>query len=155
MLSVPFYKGDILRCVNRDHVMFNKVGVVVDCQPTNITFDIMFNNNPLDTFRIEKFYSNCFIKEPQEEIQESSQVESPKHYQVLPGIQVRDIANTIADRLAEAGYAGGFISDYVQMLQYLLRFDQKGNDLQDLEKAKKYLDWMITNLELRDSEKKS
>lgn len=150
---MEFKVGDTLRCINRDHVMFNRVGKVVENEPANTSFDIMFGDNPLDTFRIDKDFSNWFIKE--EDYEESSQVESPKHYQVLPGIQVRDIANTIADRLAKAGYTGGFISDYVQMLQYLLRFDQKGNDLQDLEKAKKYLDWMIINLELRDSEKNS
>lgn len=67
----------------------------------------MFGDNPLDAFRIDKDVSNWFIKEDGYET--SSQVESPKHYQVLPGIQVRDIANTIADRLAKAGYTGGFI----------------------------------------------
>ena len=150
---MEFKVGDTLRCINRDHVMFNRVGKVIENEPANISFDVMFGDNPLDTFRIDKDFTNWFIKE--EDYEESSQVESPKHYQVLPGIQVRDIANTIADRLAKAGYTGGFISDYVQMLQYLLRFDQKGSDLQDLEKAKKYLDWMIINLELRDSEKNS
>lgn len=74
---------------------------------------------------------------------ESSMVNKPKHYQIFPEYEVRDICKVMADRMQEEGYSAFFISDYVQFLQYCLRFDQK-NGLEDLEKADYYLDKMIT-----------
>lgn len=140
-MSDLFKVGDRVRYIGQssEHVVYGAVGTVSKIY--NDLCNININN--------EEYCTLVFNIEKVSEL-EQSMVNSPKHYQILPGIQVRDVANTIADRLGKAGYTGGFISDYVQMLQYLLRFDQKGSDLQDLEKAKKYLDWLIADLELRN-----
>lgn len=72
-------------------------------------------------------------------------VNKPKHYILdeAKGIEVRDVCAAVANRMQESGkYSGMFISDYVQALQYILRFDLK-NGIQDLEKAGFYLNKMI------------
>lgn len=77
-------------------------------------------------------------------------VQRPKHYVLIEkdgvNLEVRDVCEIIANRLQSGGYSGIFISDCVQLLQYLLRFDQKENDLQDLKKSRFYLDKMIEQL---------
>lgn len=81
-------------------------------------------------------------------------VKRPKHYVLLDvngvTLEVRDVCKIIANRLQEGGYSGIFVSDSIQLLQYLLRFDQKENDLQDLKKARFYLDKMIEELENKE-----
>ena len=71
-------------------------------------------------------------------------VTKPKHYQLIPekNIEVKHIVAVLADRLGTNGYNGAFIGDYVQLLQYLMRFDEK-NGKEDLEKAKEFLSGMI------------
>lgn len=77
--------------------------------------------------------------------QTNSNVDKPKHYQILPGYEVRDICKVMADKLQAKGYSGFFISDYVQMLQYVLRFQDK-NGKEDLEKTSWYLNKMLEQL---------
>ena len=71
-------------------------------------------------------------------------ISKPKHYMLLPekNIEVRDLMQALADRLESNGYSAMFISDYIQMQQYLLRFDEK-NGKEDLEKAQWYLEKLI------------
>lgn len=85
---------------------------------------------------------------PDEEYTEGSTefnvVTKPKHYQLIPekNIEVKHIVAILADRLGTNGYNGAFIADFAQMLQYLMRFDEK-NGKEDLEKAKEFLGGMI------------
>lgn len=72
----------------------------------------------------------------------------PKHYMLFPdkGIEVRNLVEMLLNRASENGYNKPmFLSDYAQMLQYILRYDAK-NGKEDLEKAKWYLDKMIESL---------
>lgn len=68
-------------------------------------------------------------------------ISKPKHYMLVPGVEVRDICKALAERMQDK-YPAFFISDYVQFLQYVLRFDQK-NGIEDLKKAKWYLEKLI------------
>ena len=62
------------------------------------------------------------------------------------GIEVRDVLKKLVDK----AYLGNFtpddlpmtMADYVQMMQYLMRFMDK-NGVEDLKKARWYLDKMI------------
>lgn len=76
-------------------------------------------------------------------------VNKPKHYQLVMKddeiVEVREICEALASRLSSNGYSGMFISDYIQMLQYVLRFDEK-NGKEDLDKAKWYLDKLLESL---------
>jgi len=67
-------------------------------------------------------------------------VSKPKHYMLFEecGIEVRDVIERLVDKISSQS-SGMFISDYVQMMQYLMRFMDK-NGVEDLKKARWYLD---------------
>jgi len=81
-------------------------------------------------------------------------VEKPKHYMLFAaedlrkdqGIEVRDVIEKLVDKLQNTlPYPGNyplFEADYVQMMQYLMRFMDK-NGVEDLKKARWYLDKLI------------
>jgi hypothetical protein len=87
-------------------------------------------------------------------------VSKPKHYMLFDemevkergfegqGIEVRDVINKLVQKMDEGGTGGlGYepmmFADYVQLMQYLMRFMDK-NGKEDLEKARWYLDKMIS-----------
>ena len=77
-------------------------------------------------------------------------VSKPKHYMLFEeeGIEVRDVIAKLVEKVANQMGVGNiqysplFESDYVQLMQYLMRFMDK-NGKEDLEKARWYLDKMI------------
>lgn len=80
-------------------------------------------------------------------------VSKPKHYMLFAaeelrkkeGIEVRDVIEKLASKFDYQGYPDGaplFVADYVQMMQYLMRFMDK-NGVEDLKKARWYLDKLI------------
>ena len=80
-------------------------------------------------------------------------VEKPKHYMLFEdeGIEVRDVIEKLVDKLddhvgLEIPYSPLFSADYVQMMQYLMRFMDK-NGQEDLKKARWYLDKLIASYE--------
>ena len=82
--------------------------------------------------------------------QDYDTVNKPKHYMLFEdkGIEVRDVIEKLVGKLEDADKtpmrydAPLFTSDYVQMLQYVMRFMDK-NGVEDLKKARWYLDKMI------------
>ena len=73
-------------------------------------------------------------------------VDNPKHYMLFveEGIEVRDVIEKLVNKIppVSRGYGGLFVADYVQMMQYLMRFMDK-NGVEDLKKARWYLDKLI------------
>jgi hypothetical protein len=73
-------------------------------------------------------------------------VSKPKHYMLFEdkGIEVRDVIEKLVGKLelTSMGHSYMFAADYVQLMQYLMRFMDK-NGKEDLEKARWYLDKMI------------
>lgn len=78
-------------------------------------------------------------------------VVKPKHYMLFEelGIEVRDVLAKLSDKLRRSednvpvwGTASLFESDYIQMMQYGMRFMEK-NGLEDLKKMRWYLDKLI------------
>ena len=73
-------------------------------------------------------------------------VSKPKHYMLFEeeGIEVRDVIEKLVLKMyPEVGqFDGMFFADYVQMMQYLMRFMDK-NGVEDLKKARWYLDKLI------------
>lgn len=77
-------------------------------------------------------------------------ISKPKHYMLFEdkNIEVRDVieklVNKIYGTVENTPLYGSslFISDYVQLMQYLMRFMDK-NGVEDLKKARWYLDKMI------------
>lgn len=77
-------------------------------------------------------------------------ISKPKHYMLFEdeGIEVRDVIeklvrkNQRSKNLDNIQASPLFESDYVQLMQYLMRFMDK-NGVEDLKKARWYLDKMI------------
>jgi hypothetical protein len=81
-------------------------------------------------------------------------VSKPKHYMLFEpsdihpnkGIEVRDVLEKLCNKLQNTlpypVTSSLFESDYVQLMQYLMRFMDK-NGVEDLKKARWYLDKMI------------
>ena len=76
-------------------------------------------------------------------------VSKPKHYMLFPyeNIEVRDVIERLVLKLQIAeddnkSKSTLFEADYVQLMQYLMRFMDK-NGVEDLKKARWYLDKMI------------
>jgi hypothetical protein len=73
-------------------------------------------------------------------------VHRPKHYMLFEeeGIEVRDVIEKLVGKfeLNSMGHPYMFVADYVQLMQYLMRFMDK-NGVEDLKKARWYLDKMI------------
>jgi len=84
-------------------------------------------------------------------------VSKPKHYMLFSpaeikrevfyeeGIEVRDVIEKLVGKLelTSMGHSYMFAADYVQLMQYLMRFMDK-NGVEDLKKARWYLDKMIS-----------
>lgn len=75
-------------------------------------------------------------------------VKRPSHYMLKPGLEVRDVLTILVNKIREGSQipfwkeAPMFESDYVQAMQYGMRFMDKGGK-QDLEKMRWYLDKLI------------
>jgi len=75
-------------------------------------------------------------------------ISKPKHYMLFEdkNIEVRDVLEKLCEKLQNTlpypGNSSLFESDYVQLMQYLMRFMDK-NGVEDLKKARWYLDKMI------------
>jgi hypothetical protein len=80
-------------------------------------------------------------------------VSKPQHYMLFEevGIEVRDVIAKLVDKMPAmyVTQAPLFISDYVQMMQYLMRFMDK-NGVEDLKKARWYLDKLIDSYDKPD-----
>lgn len=107
------------------------------------------------TEQIEDYMKSLNLPEKQEKY---DPVGRPKHYMLFEpyeisqradyglGIEVRNVLEKLAQKLQNSQGPTGtyhlFESDYVQMMQYLMRFMDK-NGVEDLKKASWYLDKMI------------
>ena len=73
-------------------------------------------------------------------------VSKPKHYMLFEeeGIEVRDVIEKLVNKIPPVSrdYGGLFVADYVQLMQYLMRFMEK-NGVEDLKKALWYLHKLI------------
>lgn len=72
-------------------------------------------------------------------------VQNPKHYQLLPGVEVYDIRQALAAKATTAGATLDQFSDYDRALEYLLRMWEK-NGVEDAQKAAWYLNKLVEKL---------
>lgn len=99
-----------------------------------------------DDASLEEDYFDEWDKE--QYMKQVDNVKSPKHYMLFEdkGIEVRDVLEKLSQKVYESYYTPTSmpmaLSDYVQMMQYLMRFMDK-NGKEDLEKARWYLDKLI------------
>lgn len=81
-----------------------------------------------------------------EDANQPDMVHNPKHYQVLPGVEVTDIRCAILTRMESKQYPLPAVCAWSEAIAYLLRFDQK-NGVEDLKKARQHLNLAINYLE--------
>lgn len=72
-------------------------------------------------------------------------VNHPKHYQLVPGVEVYDIRQALAAKATQAGATLDQFSDYDRAIEYLLRMWEK-NGLEDARKAAWYLNKLVEKL---------
>ncbi len=76
-------------------------------------------------------------------------VNNPSHYQLLPGVEVIDVLDALCNKIDKSealSLTGAQKSYYAQMMGYLMRCMDK-NGLQDMKKARFYLDRIIKQQE--------
>ena len=106
--------------------------------------------NPADalrkTFGKEEYNDGYYGGSEEYLTKEYNKVDKPRHYMLFEdkGIEVRDVIEKLVGKLNSENTPGTvlFEADYVQMLQYVMRFMDK-NGVEDLKKARWYLDKMI------------
>ena len=65
-------------------------------------------------------------------------VNSPPHYQLMPGVEVYDLRQALAKKAKQLGTPHEQWSDWDRALEYLLRMWEK-NGIEDLDKSLWYL----------------
>lgn len=112
---------------------------------------------------VEAYVIKCLPGEANVSVTEETEydnVDKPKHYMLFDeatitqrsfdnkGVEVRDVIAVLADKVYKSYETPDnmpmAISDYVQLMQYLMRFMDK-NGKEDLQKARWYLDKLIEN----------
>ncbi len=79
-------------------------------------------------------------------------VNHPKHYQLLPDVEVIDVRDVLLDKITTTGFLNHRQSDYWgRSWEYLTRCMEK-NGLEDLKKCRWYLDRLIADLESEDTD---
>ena len=75
-------------------------------------------------------------------------VEKPKHYMLFPesSIEVRDVITKLVEKMEDSSFKsqGMDYSDYVQAMQYFMRFMEK-NGKEDLKKGIWYINKIVDN----------
>jgi len=92
----------------------------------------------------EYIKSICNKHEPED----TDDAVNPKHYDLFPehGIQVRELMQVLCEKLDNKGYSGFLVSDYVQAMQYFLRWFDKGKE-DDIKKGIWYMDKILKQLD--------
>ena len=111
--------------------------------------ELYSNWTPKEEF-VKEYMERCLPGESAYDV-----VNNPKHYMLFEelGIEVRDVISRLVEKIGRSYQRGEnkvpegfeaplFEADYVQLMQYLMRFMDK-NGLEDLKKARFYLDKLI------------
>jgi hypothetical protein len=80
------------------------------------------------------------------EPQQTDPVHKPKHYQLLPGVEVIDVRRALLAKMHDAGWSHYQSDCWSRSWEYLTRAMAK-NGLEDLRKCRTYLDRLIKDME--------
>ena len=121
--------------------------------PNTLCTDCMFNNlsqwEPNEE-TVKAYVMKCLPGEANVSVTNATNydvINKPKHYMLFEeeGIEVRDVIERLLYKMrvtTSLSMPALFESDYVQLMQYLMRFMDK-NGKEDLKKARWYLDKLI------------
>lgn len=100
----------------------------------------------VSNWRIVEHDDNFMTPEEEEEWgRVYDNVNSPRHYQLLPGVEVKDVRMAILNKIPE-GIPYTQIDDWSRAWEYITRMWDK-NGLEDAKKARVYLNWLIEKME--------
>lgn len=105
-----------------------------------------------DTVEIKEWDDeDAFVEWEKEQYMKNDSVNSPKHYMLFEdkGIEVRHVLEKLAEKINNASSIPDsplFTSDYIQMMQYFMRFMEK-NGREDLEKGQWFLNKVLSAYE--------
>jgi hypothetical protein len=120
-------------------------------RPLKEAIDDWFKDDKDTDVWSEDFCQNRVVGLTQEDY---DSVTKPRHYMLFDddaviayegkGIEVRDVIEKLVNKIPPVSrdYGGLFVADYVQMMQYFMRFMVK-NGLEDLKKGRWFLDKVI------------
>ena len=139
-----FKEGDVLEVIEESGFLRSGESVTLsvdesDSVPIVINRDGMCSYVSVDNLRKP-------VEFPKEETEtKNDMVEQPKHYQLLPGVEVKDVREAILNNIDyDVPYTQ--IDDYSRCWEYLTRMWGK-NGLEDAKKARVYLNWLIEKME--------
>lgn len=73
-------------------------------------------------------------------------VNKPKHYQLMDGVEVKDVRKVLLEKIQASGKLTFHQADlWSRSWEYMTRFMDK-NGLEDLEKAQVYLKWLVEDM---------
>ena len=82
-------------------------------------------------------------------VDSTDMVNSPPHYQLREGYEVYDLRQDLAAKAQAAQVPHDIYSDWDRAIEYLIRCWDK-NDLEDIRKARWYINKLIEKLELEE-----
>jgi len=138
-------------------VMYQNEETQLGDNPYEFNWSLFDSSNQYNILKY-RFRAPKDVQEPvQEEIPvltpdpEPDMVYQPTHYQLLEGVEVKDVREAILNNITEkVSYT--VIDDWSRAWEYLTRMWGK-NGLEDARKARVYLNWMITKMEAEQEDK--
>lgn len=137
----PICVGDVVRFSDADDYVF--CGEVISLSPDRIMYKSNIDHEkhirqlgPSSKFEI--------ISKYKKEESKPDMVNHPPHYQSETGIEVIDVIEAFT-----ADLKGGEATNTGNVIKYILRWPHKKNPLEDLQKARWYLDRLINLVEKR------
>lgn len=76
-------------------------------------------------------------------MRDNDNVKHPNHYQGVEGMEVIDVMRNFLPKYQD-GYTAAMVKD---VIKYVIRAPSKGKMLEDLQKAREYLNYAIESIE--------
>ena len=144
-----FKTGDVVKCIDNDGVQDDlKIGGLYTVARNAYSTLIVLNELEFEKYgsycasRFELVGSGC--REPPQ----PDQINNPKHYQIMPGVEVIHVRRALLDKIP-AGTNLNAVDEWSRAWEYITRGWSK-NGLEDFKKAQVYLGWLIERLEAKD-----
>jgi hypothetical protein len=142
-LKFEYKIGDVVRCIDANQPCFGKNGVIHKIEHQSsilVRFGDFEGNNKLGDWWIG-YWQLKLVSAPQKPKQDeptNDSVQSPNHY-LKGGIETIDYIRAKLSKDAFHGYCVG------NVMKYVSRYEFK-NGVEDLRKARVYLDWVIEDM---------
>lgn len=142
----PICIGDVVRLTSprSRYIAIGKVHLLTEHQ-----LDLVNEHGAYEHYTLEPDDEIEIISKYKKEDTESvDMVNHPPHYQSKNGIEVIDVIEAFTE-----GLEGGEATNTGNVIKYILRWKKKKNPLEDLKKARWYIDRLIKIVEAKENVK--